>query len=288
MTDTTEIDWLAPVLVHVQTSLGEDLALTALADMAGYSPHHFQRRFTEAIGESPQQYVERLRMERAGHLLFATGDQASHIAERVGYSRYETFSRAFTRRFGLSPRRYRSNPVRLDGAKRLLPPPGSADIVSMSAVRIEQRRPIPLGFIRTLGDYYKVDPGLYEQLIEWRLAHWPADPSFVLLGIGHDDPGVTETAQLRFDACITVPKPFNSDRTAAFQRFPEGIYAAITYHGPVGEPMMSAYQALYAHVQSSRRYKLKSLPVVEVYNSTQVTAWSSVSTTDILVPVELP
>ena len=287
MTEAGALTWLAPVLVHIQTHLDGDLDLVTLAELGGYSPSHFQRRFAETVGESPQRYVERLRMERAGHLLFATDEDASTIAERVGYGRYETFSRAFVRVFGMSPRTYRSKPPRLPTATAMAPPPGVEEIVAMSSVRFEQRRAIALGFIRSLGDYYMVDPGLYTQIVEWRLARWPDDPSFTLLGIGHDDPGVTDADALRFDVCITVPEPFAADQTAAYQPFPAGIYAAITYHGPVGEPMMAAYEALYTSVNNSRRYRLKGLPVVEIYHTTEVAQWASVTTTDILLPVEV-
>ncbi len=285
MAEQKDIAWLAPLLVHIQTHLDDDLRLDRLAALAGYSPHHLQRRFQAAVGEPPRGYVERLRLERAGHLLYVTDDPAEAIAERVGYGRYETFSRAFSRRYGTSPRRYRADPIRTEPVGFGPNAEQGAEIVAMSAVRFEQRRPLHMAFIRHLGSYFAVDPGSYDRLVEWRAARWPDSPPGTLIGIGHDDPGVTAEADVRFDTCVTVPALFATDGEIAYQPFPAGTYAAITYHGPVGEPMMQAYAALYDKVNDSRRYQPGGLPAIEVYHTTRVNEWSTIETTDVLIPV---
>jgi transcriptional regulator GlxA family with amidase domain len=53
------------------------------------------------------QYSAELRLELARRLLAETDHQIQLIGERVGYVNAGDFSRAFSRRYGQSPRQYR-------------------------------------------------------------------------------------------------------------------------------------------------------------------------------------
>ena len=54
---------------HVDRAYAEPLDVAALARVAHCSPAHFSRRFKEAYGETPHQYVLTRRIERAQELL---------------------------------------------------------------------------------------------------------------------------------------------------------------------------------------------------------------------------
>ncbi|HEX3455951.1 MAG TPA: AraC family transcriptional regulator [Gaiellaceae bacterium] len=65
------------------------------------------RRFGELVGEPPLSYLAGWRMTTAARLLRETGDPIGRIARRVGYTSEFAFSRAFSRRYGEPPGRYR-------------------------------------------------------------------------------------------------------------------------------------------------------------------------------------
>src|SRR5690606_14923776 len=71
---------IEPLLIGLQTNPERDVSLEALAREYGLSPTHFQRVFTEAIGESPRAHVERLRLERAAYRLSVTNRSILDIA----------------------------------------------------------------------------------------------------------------------------------------------------------------------------------------------------------------
>jgi AraC family transcriptional regulator len=56
---------LTQTLKFIRTHLSEELSLNALAQHSGFSAYHFARLFRRTLGESPHQYVLRLRVERA-------------------------------------------------------------------------------------------------------------------------------------------------------------------------------------------------------------------------------
>src|SRR5215216_6047705 len=83
-----------PLLIGVQSNLDQDISLESLARQYGYSPFHFHRFFSKAVGETPKQHVGRLRLERAAYKLAITAETILEIALSVGFKNHETFSRA--------------------------------------------------------------------------------------------------------------------------------------------------------------------------------------------------
>ena len=96
------------LLSDLNGRLDEDLSLGALAARAGWSPFHFHRAFRKVVGETPKQYVLRLRLERAAARLAGSGETVLKVAAAAGFSSHEVFSRAFRRRFGMTPAHYRA------------------------------------------------------------------------------------------------------------------------------------------------------------------------------------
>jgi len=79
-----------------------------LAARSGWSSFHLHRAFRRLVGETPKTYTQRLRLDRAAARLVVTSDRVVDVALDSGFASHEVFTRAFTRRFGRSPERYRA------------------------------------------------------------------------------------------------------------------------------------------------------------------------------------
>jgi AraC family transcriptional regulator len=97
-----------PALALAAAGLDEDVTLAALSARARLSPFHLHRMFAAVAGETPKQFTLRLRLSRAAALLLSSGDSVLNIALSCGFMSHETFTRAFRRRFGMTPRAYRA------------------------------------------------------------------------------------------------------------------------------------------------------------------------------------
>jgi|SRR5581483_1042751 len=74
-----------------------------LAKAVAMSRSAFAGRFTALVGQSPLQYLTRVRIQRAAQLLDAQHLPVSRVAREVGYMSEAAFSRAFRRHTGMSP-----------------------------------------------------------------------------------------------------------------------------------------------------------------------------------------
>lgn len=104
----TPLRQVQPVLAFAASHREDDLSLTALAERAGLSAFHLHRLFSAAAGETPKQFTLRLRLERAALLLLRDEESVLNVALECGFESHESFSRAFRRRYGTTPRQYRA------------------------------------------------------------------------------------------------------------------------------------------------------------------------------------
>jgi len=81
--------------------------VTSMIRLSGLAERTFKRRFREATGMSPLEYVHTLRLEEAKQLLESTDQAIEAVAAEVGYEEGGFFSRLFRRKVGLTPAQYR-------------------------------------------------------------------------------------------------------------------------------------------------------------------------------------
>ncbi|PST22484.1 AraC family transcriptional regulator [Mesorhizobium plurifarium] len=84
--------------------------LQDLAERAAMSRSAFAMKFKATVGETPMDYLTRWRMTLAAERLENSGDSVSTISFSLGYESESSFSAAFKRVMGCSPRQYRRNP----------------------------------------------------------------------------------------------------------------------------------------------------------------------------------
>lgn len=80
----------------------------SLARVAGMSRSSFAESFSRTFGTGPIEFVQRVRLRLAAHLLGATDLPVKIIASSIGYSSRSYFSRAFRSAYGVDPSTFRA------------------------------------------------------------------------------------------------------------------------------------------------------------------------------------
>lgn len=85
------------------------MSITECAEFCNISESHFRRVFKAVIGESPTQFMTRIKIDRAKEYLLFTEESISEISQSCGFDDQNYFSRIFKKSVGLTPTDFRKN-----------------------------------------------------------------------------------------------------------------------------------------------------------------------------------
>jgi AraC family transcriptional regulator len=295
---------LLSTLLHIQTHLEQDLSLEVLAERVGFSPFHFHRLFREIIGEAVKEYIRRLRIERGAYRLKISDQTILHIALEAGFKTHESFTRAFARKFGITPSEFRSNFLRLsrEYKKQLQPQyfsdynlpaePGLLANGSTGAhVRLEQVRPLIVAFVRHVGPYDQLlEKGspmapLWAELLQWGNENKLINADSLLIGLPQDDPSVTPPEKQRFDVCVQVSEFRNPSGHIGCQTISAGCFGVGRHYGAF-DNLSETYRHVYDSLVTTGQYRLRQQMPFEVYSYARVKDDLRIHFTDVYLPVE--
>ncbi|MEI6060555.1 MAG: AraC family transcriptional regulator [Bacteroidota bacterium] len=242
------------VLSYIQEYLTEDLSLDKLAGIACFSPFHFQKIFSLYVGESPKQYMMRLRLERIAHYLVLYPELSIGEASfQCGFSSPSTFIRAFKKYYGTTPEAFRKLPF--DEISKIgiykpnkgksfdlepsefwgldLTPEEVTGLTSEMKTEVIAMRSLKVAFMDShLGDEDAI-PKAFKALTRW------AEPRDLIvagtqyLGIMLDMPFFTEYGKCRYRACITISDELSLPKEINTFVLPAGRYATFTMKGTI-------------------------------------------------------
>lgn len=110
-TKRTEMERIAPALQMLTTRYMDPLRVDEMAAACYMSLTHFRRVFRLAVGKSPLQYLNHLRIQMASSLLASTDRPVLEISLDVGFATLSSFNRHFRAQKEMSPREWRrTNP----------------------------------------------------------------------------------------------------------------------------------------------------------------------------------
>ena len=247
-----QIGRLNAVLDYIEYHLDESLSLETLSKTAAMSPFHFLRLFKSHLGETPNSYIQRIRMEKAAFLLLSRQDDTIlSIALDCGYSSAPPFDRMFKSHFGMTPGEWKKGGWKKsrigqaagnsgqasshvvvyydDGEKRrcwrMMDASGNA--VKVFVRELPERQVV---YIRHRGEYAgneELFADLFQQLCRWALPRGLMDlPEAKFLILYHDDPGLTEGERLKLSVCLTVPEGTPVEGELGSLSVPGGLYAS--------------------------------------------------------------
>jgi transcriptional regulator GlxA family with amidase domain len=98
---------LAELPAWILGHLHEDLSVGALADRACVCSRHFARLFKAVFKTTPADFVEQLRLGEARRRLALPRSKIKSVATSVGFKSADAFRRAFERKIGISPSKFR-------------------------------------------------------------------------------------------------------------------------------------------------------------------------------------
>lgn len=96
---------------YIQTHIQEEITMSQLARAAGYSMYHAARLFKEQTGMAPFEYLRKQRLVESAFVLRRKGGKKIvDVAFDYMFSSHEGYTRAFSKTFGITPKRFSAYP----------------------------------------------------------------------------------------------------------------------------------------------------------------------------------
>lgn len=97
------------MISYIEDNFAQDLSTAAISSKFGYTSAHFCRKFKEATGLTPMNYLKIFRLEQAYKLIKEGERNISAVADECGFSDANYFTRCFREHFGVPPTHFKKS-----------------------------------------------------------------------------------------------------------------------------------------------------------------------------------
>lgn len=291
MSGKTQQEYIARInrtFDYIEENLDKSFTLDELASVASFSRFHFNRIFYSIVGETPFQFINRIRLEKAAMLLRSNANPSvSEIAYHCGFSELSVFSRYFKNHFGLSPSDFRKSKAQHSniGQTHGKDGQGRTDAamyfcqrsqtikwkISMElnkSLEIQDLPNMTVAYLRHVGPYAgneKLFEGLWNRLFSWAGPRGLiGGPNFKSLIIYHDDPNICAEDKLRMSVCITVAPDTKVDGEVGKMQLDGGKYVVARFEVDATQ-FGQAWEWLYGQWFPNSGYQPDDKPCFEMY-----------------------
>lgn len=250
------------VIDYISVNLYKPLLLDTLANEINVSQRQLLRIMRSALNESLYSYVARQRMERAVLYMQTEEMSLTRLAEMVGYDNPQSFSKAFKKQFGISPKAYMDElQSRLTGYVKSK---SSGNRGNHLQPEVCEEKDLELVYIRIIGKYGEDEPYriAWNKLVRFLKDEQALSATTRFIGLSFDDPNITKSEHCRFYACASVEKKIAPTGEFGTIQLRKGKFAVYTLRGGY-----SGLQELYNRISVNFNYDLRHGMAFEEYVS---------------------
>ena len=99
---------------YIQETYHQGIGISDIADNIGISRAYLNSAFQKELGMSAQNFLINYKMHKAANLLVSTSKSVKEVSNSVGYEDQLVFSKAFKKKFGMSPKNYKTHKEMMD------------------------------------------------------------------------------------------------------------------------------------------------------------------------------
>ncbi|QKF81039.1 AraC family transcriptional regulator [Halarcobacter ebronensis] len=225
------------IMYYIYTHIDTHIDIEELSYDLNISKFHMHRIFKEAFGKNIYESIKSIRLQKAANLLLTNRySTISNIANLCGYSSHSSFIKAFTNRFEMSPKLWRSGGYKvysnkiMSQSKKAMESKAEFSRLIPSIVKMPE---IECYYIRNKGYNINIKP-------TWQKLHTLAlnndIKEYKHIALLHDNPVITPLNECQYIACIKTDEKSEllSQRVPKF-KISSGVYAKFDLKGHQGD-----------------------------------------------------
>lgn len=282
---------------YIEKNIDKKMTLEDVAKAASFSKFHFHRIFSAFVAESPNAFIQRIRIEKAASSLLMNPEKSiTEIALDIGFASSSSFAKLFKNQIGMSASDWRikksnigqsqskigqmiSNERKnhfldvsyIDSRKN-----GGTTLYSSILKRRQKMKlnvsvkefdDMPVVYIRHIGPYQgdsELFGSLFGKLFKWAGPRGLlSNPEMKVLCVYHDNPEITESVKLRTSVCLTAPEDIAVTGEVGKMTVPGGKYA-VAYFRINSNEYGDAWSSVYGEWLPESGYQPDERPSFEM------------------------
>jgi AraC family transcriptional regulator len=253
------------VLVYIHNNLSDDLNVKHLSERFGFSFFHFHRILKSHLNEPLGNYINRVRLQAALNKIRFSNLSLTEIALQIGYGDCSAFSKAFSKEFGFSPLKFKSDNAivlnthvdyKINNLGKLV-----ADIKPKIVLLADK----PIVYTKYKGEYTgkefnNVWDNFWDVVMQHNFLSWKPD----VLSVYYDNPFETAASDCRAECCVATHKKSVKRELVETKTLPGGKYAMFRYKGP-HQRLLEVNEFILKEWVPNSNLTYRNSPLIEKY-----------------------
>lgn len=287
MGNPTQLDRYKKLLSYIDEHFKDEINIEKVESICHYSYRNINRIFEAIHNETIGKYIKRIRLEKAAQYLKYSEIGVSDISYEVGFEDRAAFSKAFKKKYKLSPSAFRSSneSIRETMQESLLKEYG--DDRQKLKFDIEYLPDFESLFLEYRGSYEDVSAieKVWNQLSEYAFKNNLHNNSIPMTEI-IDDNEISDTIHSRYHFGLAVEQPISFVPEGLFRikKHKQQKYTKFIYQGSDGNSA-EFYKEIYALWMLDVNLELLDLPSLEFYPNYTESLPEDQLITEIYIPV---
>ena len=288
-------------IYYIEKNLHKKLLLEDIAKEAHFSPFHFHRLFSVVLAETPSDFINRKRIEKAaGFLMRQKQLSITEISDSTGFSSLSVFSRSFKKFYGMSPQDFKdassetfSKICKTESKKGKIEVTFEQYISSIqkslnwiqmnAATEVKVLEEFQLAYMSHVG--MDLIGNTFSQLIRWATPKGlMSQENLRLMTIYHDSPKITDPNHVRMSACIVLNNPTKVDSEVGLRSM-ESTKCIVSRFEITPYEFQQAWESNFVWM-NEHGYKKASMDPFEIYYNNAEEHPEGKFIVDMCIPIE--
>lgn len=211
------------------------------------------------MNESPGEYIQRLKLEKTAFKLHTTKLSLKAIADELGYQSTEALSKAFKKKYGVSPNVFRGSPS--DLTTPIIKPLGDMPVIpEIKIIPEKQLLCLPVKGVFTDKNAFLYSWDLLMEFVSEKTFSGFVEGYYC---ISRDISTHTTPDKCRVYVCVEITKSIKPEGKYSLQKVEGGKYAVFNYNGKID--LEDFYCNIYRYWIPKNQYKLRDSLHFEKY-----------------------
>jgi AraC family transcriptional regulator len=274
---------------YIRLNLDEPLTLHTISKQAGSSSYHFARLFLAYTGETPFDFLRRIRLATALRMLQEDPEgSVTEVALSVGYETPSAFNKVFKKTLSMSPSDFRNlgQAAQYDAIYDLSKPRIQQEVVMNLTPNFEivSRPATHYVYLERQGPFAEIAPGTWTDMLPLVFGQFDHSQIVEFLGLSTIDRTKMGEEALIYQAGVALKSPPSKlAQGLQYKKINAGKYARFFLTGPYSHVWV-AFNEIFKTL-SERKVELRQEFCIENYlNDPKVTPEDQLLT-ELLVPV---